>query len=352
MTDPIKTRPEAEISVIVPCRNEKSYIESALISIINQGGVDGTFEILVADGMSDDGTRTVLENIADRDSRIRVIDNPGKIVSTGLNAAIKAAKGEIIIRMDCHTEYAKDYIAQCMDALTQTGADNVGGPALTLAKSYMGVANTLAYHSPFSVGGAKFHDPDYEGYVDTVTYGCWKKTTLLKIDLFDEELVRNQDDELNLRIRRAGGKIWQTPKIRSWYYPRSSLKALFKQYMQYGYWKVRVIQKHKLPASFRHLIPGGFVVTLLILAVLSLFIQPAAWAFAVLLACYAIASFGASLITCRQPIHWQYLPVMPLVFGCYHFGYGIGFLRGVFDFVILRRRGTRSFSTLTRAGKP
>jgi succinoglycan biosynthesis protein ExoA len=200
-----------------------------------------------------------------------VIDNPGRIVSTGLNSAIKAARGEIVVRMDAHTEYAPDYVQQCVAVLQETGADNVGGPARTRAETYLEKAVAAAYHSRFAVGGARFHDVNYEGWVDTVTYGCWRREAFDRFGYFDEELVRNQDDEHNLRIIRDGGKIWQSPKIRSWYRPRGSLSALFKQYMQYGYWKVRVIQKHKLPASWRHLVPGAFVLALLVLILLSAF---------------------------------------------------------------------------------
>lgn len=336
------------VSVIMPCRNEGPSIGASIESVLAQQDVIGDIEVLVADGMSDDGTRDILTNASTRDARVRLINNTGRIVSTGLNAAIRAARGEIIIRMDCHTEYAEDYIAQCVDTLSEVEADNVGGPALTRSRNYMGAANCLAYHSPFSVGGARFHDPSYEGYVDTVTYGCWKKSTLEKIGLFDEELVRNQDDELNLRITRSGGKIWQTPKIKSWYYPRSSLAALFKQYLQYGYWKVRVIQKHRLPASIRHLVPGGFVGALILLTALSLAVRPAGWILAALLALYAAANLTASLMTCAKLGNWKYLPVMPLVFGAYHFGYGSGFLAGLVDFVVLKNKGSKFFSSMTR----
>jgi hypothetical protein len=305
-----------------------------------------------------------------------VIDNPGLTAPCGLNAAIHSARGGIIVRADAHTEYAPDYLLKCLETLQQTGADNVGGPARTKADGYCQRAIAAAYHSPFSVGGARFHDPDYEGYVDTVTYGCWPRSTFEKFGLFDEELVRNQDDEHNLRITRGGGKVYQSPKIKSWYRPRGSLAALFKQYMQYGYWKVRVIQKHKLPASWRHLVPGAFVLALMLLFLFSALcfllslcsassdpVVAGPWSvvhsvshfsfllsiFSFLLICsaYLLAVLVASVFTAART-EWKLLAVLPLVFGCYHFGYGFGFLRGILDFVILRRGASVSFTKLTR----
>lgn len=417
------------VSVILACRNEQSNIEQCVASILQQESPPGGFEVIVADGMSEDGTREVLgawsrgqgagsdeglrdqrtnglkvagqgweggtgssqecqgrqscrgraslESSAPRAPRpvprsmlpakrpqLRFIDNAGRIVSTGLNVAIEAARGQIIVRIDAHTDYAPDYVRQCVQALVETGADNVGGPARTKAETYMQKAVAAAYHSPFAVGGARFHDVEYEGYVDTVTYGCWGKESFGKYGLFDEELVRNQDDEHNLRITRGGGKIWQTPKIKSWYRPRGSLLALFNQYKQYGYWKVRVIQKHKLPASWRHLVPGAFLLTLLALAILSFsslgmaVLRPPSsvldplslpwplFALAALLSAYTLAVLAASIHTAART-EWKLLPLLPLVFPCYHFGYGYGFLRGVWDFVV-RRRPRAAFARLTR----
>jgi glycosyltransferase involved in cell wall biosynthesis len=328
--------------------------------------------------MSDDGTREVIENVESRKQKaenaasVRLIDNPGKIVSTGLNAAIRAARGEIIVRMDAHTEYAPDYVVQCVNTLLKTSADNVGGPARTRAVDYIQKAVACAYHTPFACGGARFHNETYEGWVDTVTYGCWRREAFDKFGYFDEELVRNQDDEHNLRITRGGGKIWQSPKIKSWYRPRGSLGALFRQYMQYGYWKVRVIQKHKLPASWRHLVSGAFVFTLLLLALCSLLfgvlLSSGQWSvvsgqwsvvsslfplstfsFFALLALYSLAVLAASIATAAKT-EWKLLPVLPAVFPCYHFGYGWGFLRGIIDFVLLRKAPNASFTKLTRSG--
>ncbi|HTJ00129.1 MAG TPA: glycosyltransferase family 2 protein [Dongiaceae bacterium] len=339
--------PAPKVSVVMPCRNEAAWIEKCLAAVLAAEPPAGGLEIIVADGQSDDGTRKILEGLAQRDFRIRMIDNPGRIVPTGLNAAIRAARGEIIIRLDAHTEYAPDYLRQCTE-LIQTGtADNVGGPWVAEGQGWLSEAIAAAFQSPFAVGGARGHDPDYEGPVDTVYLGCWKRAAFDRFGYFDEELVRNQDDEYNLRLIRAGGKIWQSPKIKSRYHPRGSLSGLFRQYMQYGYWKVRVIQKHRLPASIRHLVPGLFLVYLLLTGVAGFF-WPLLWvAFGLALGAYGFAVLLASGLTAART-RWKLLPALPLVFPCYHFGYGYGFLRGLVNFMILKRRAQAGFQQLTR----
>jgi glycosyltransferase involved in cell wall biosynthesis len=335
------------VSVVIPCRNEKDHIAACVRSILTQEEPPGGFEVIVADGMSDDGTRAVLDRLAEEDQRLRIIDNPGRIVSTGLNAAIKVARGRIIIRMDAHSEYAPDYVCQCVAVLQEIGADNVGGPWVAEGKGLVSWAIAAAFQSPFAVGGARGHNPSYEGVVDTVYLGCWPREIFSQIGFFDEELVRNQDDEFNLRLKRAGRIIWQSPRIKSWYRPRGSLKTLWRQYVQYGYWKVRVIQKHKIPASVRHLVPGGFVLSLILLPILSLWWPLAIWMWLGLVGLYGVCNIVASLLTAAHQ-GWILFPLLPLVFACYHFAYGYGFLRGVIDFVILRRGPRRAYTELSR----
>lgn len=335
------------ISIVVPCRNEAAHIEGCVRSILAQEDPGQPLEVLIADGMSDDGTRAILERLSDEDARIRMVNNPERVTPTGLNHGIAAAEGDIIIRMDAHTEYAPDYVKACVEVLAETGAQNVGGAARTKTKGYLHEAIAAAYHSPYSTGGAAFHKPDYEGEVDTVTYGCWHKDWFDQVGLFDEELVRNQDDEFNLRTVRAGGKIWQSPRIKSWYSPRNTLRALFKQYSQYGYYKVRVIQKHKLPASWRHLVPGALVVTFGALGAGALVSNLARGALALAAGTYGAGLLAASVDIARKT-EWKYLPVLPAVLAAFHFGYGTGFVRGVVDFVALKRGPRGSFTVLTR----
>ncbi len=220
------------VSIIMPVRNEAGHIAQCLEDALGQDYPADRFEVLVADGCSTDATPQIIAALHARHSNLRLIPNPRRITPTGLNAAILAAHGEIIVRMDAHTEYAPDYIRQCVAVLAETGADNVGGAARTKAAGDLPQAISLAYHSRFAAGGALFHQVEYEGEVDTVTYGCWRKAKLIELGMFDEELVRNQDDELNLRITRGGGRVWQSSRIRSWYQPRASLGALWRQYSQ------------------------------------------------------------------------------------------------------------------------
>jgi len=330
--------PAMRVSIVVACRNERNGIRDLLESILSQDMTE-PWEAIIADGMSTDGTREILNECSTQNSWLRVIDNPEYIVSTGLNSAIKAARGEIIIRMDAHTKYASGYCRTCVDVLEQTGADNVGGPARTRANTLLGRAISAAYHSRFSTGGARFHDVDYRGWVDTVPYGCWRKATLERFGLFDASLVRNQDDELNLRLVRAGAKIWQDPRIVSWYSPRANLSRLFYQYFQYGYWKVAVIRKHRLPASWRHLVPVLWLLvnSLLLLAMAVAKVTASSKFFvlaSVLWACMALCYVGTSVAAAvwAGKNQWEILPYLPAVFATYHLSYGMGFTAGLFSF--------------------
>jgi glycosyltransferase involved in cell wall biosynthesis len=325
------TADDIACTIVVPCRNEARAIGRFLDDLLAQEPGGGQREIIIADGESTDGTREILQEYCRQHPEICVIANPGRIASTGLNAAIRAARGRIILRMDVHTEYALDYVRRCLEVKEQTGAMNVGGPARTRADEWLPRAIAAAYGSAFAVGGARFHFASYSGPVDTVTYGCWLRQDLLDLGLFDENLVRNQDDELNLRIRRAGGLIWQDPSIRSWYRPRRDLRSLFRQYFQYGYWKVAVIRKHGMAASWRHLVPVTLVASLLLLAAAGVVWRPALWLLALELGAY-LAFIGMGSLVVAKRRGWDLLPALPAVLACFHFAYGSGFLLGLLQF--------------------
>lgn len=338
------------ISAIVPCRNERDHIEACVRSLLAQQAPPGNVEVIVVDGMSSDGTGDVLKRLVQEDSRLRIIENPKRITPSGMNLGIRHAHGKYIAIMGAHNRYATDYLRQSVEVLEKTGADNVGGAMICEAESWLQQAVAAAHHSPFSVGGARWHNPDYEGPADTVFGGVYRREVFEQIGLFDEELVRNQDDELNLRLVRARGKVWQSPLIKSWYQPRKSLPTLFQQYLQYGYWKVRVIQKHKIPASVRHLIPGCFVFLVSTLPFVSLWWTLGVWIWLGLMSAYAACNLIASSLTAARR-GWTLLPILPLVFVCYHFAYGYGFLHGIWDFLVLRRGPRRMLTRVTRTSE-
>jgi glycosyltransferase involved in cell wall biosynthesis len=324
------------VSIICPCRNEIGHIDAFLHAVTQQKATEFDLEILVADGESDDGTAEVLATWRAREPRISIIPNSGRIVSTGLNAAIRVARGEIIVRMDVHTEYANDYVAQCVMTLEQSRAVCVGGPWLAKGRSLRQSAIASAFGSTFGSGGAKSRRADHAGPVDTVYLGAWRRTDLIALGGFDETLVRNQDDELCLRITRSGGTVWQSPTIRSFYMPRDSFHALRRQFYQYGYWKAAVIRKHRLPSSLRQLMPTLFMTLLVTLAIFGLFAPLLAVLGAGLLIAY-IAAAAVTAFVVSESYRPASLMLVVLSIACMHFGYGLGFAHGVLDFLILRR---------------
>jgi succinoglycan biosynthesis protein ExoA len=322
------------VSIIVPCRNEIRHIRAFLDSVQRQELGQIEMEVLIADGKSDDGTRLVLDEFEKRFAAIRVLDNPEKIASTGLNRAIREARGEIVIRMDAHTTYATDYVRSCVEVLQETNAENVGGPALTCADGYIAQAIALGFHTPFATGGAKFRDPRYTGPADTVVYGCWRKSTLERVGLFDEKLVRGQDYELNVRLLSCGGTVWQSPKIVFWYRPRASLSDLFCQYFQYGFWKVAVVRKHGKLASWRNLVPGSCLLAgaILLLCAAAAGFGGLIWWRDICLAdwftlagLYLAASFATAFSIAKRE-GWRFFPSLPVVFAVYHLSYALGFV--------------------------
>lgn len=336
------------VSAVIPCRNERAHIEACLRSVLGQEKVPGDFEVIVADGMSDDGTRRILESLGREYPRLQIVDNLAQTTAHGMNLGIQHARGEFVAIMGAHSHYAPDYLRVSLEVSRVTGADNVGGSMVCRGETWLQRAISAAHHSPFSAGGARWHNIAYEGPADTVFGGFYRREVFSRIGNFDESLLRNQDDELNLRLTLVGGRIWHSPTIRSSYCPRASLAALFRQYLQYGYWKVAVMKKHRRPAALRHLVPGVFVFALLALPALAL-LAPVFWyLWLASLGTYAVANLAASVLTAAGT-GWRYLFALPVVFACYHFGYGIGFLRGVISFLFLRRGPSATFTRLTRA---
>jgi len=346
------------VSVILPLRNEELYIERGLLAILSQDYPLDHIEILIADGMSTDRTPEIVRRFAALYPAVKIhlLQNPGKIVPTGLNLALHRAVGEMILRVDGHTAIAPDYVRQCVLALQRSGADNVGGRMDAYGSSLFGQAVALATSTPFGVGGSRFHYLDQEEMVDTVYMGAWPRRVFEKIGLFDEELVRDQDDEFNYRLRAHGGRILLSPAIRSEYIVRSTPRTLWRQYYQYGYWKVRVLQKHPRQMSLRQFVPPAFVFSLFISLFLLFYpfptfiLHPSLF----LPLAYLVANLAASAITTlRPPSSISQSPIsqllLPIVYAILHISYGLGFLIGLLVFA--HRWGDRQGRTPILARK-
>lgn len=341
------------LSVVMPIRNEGGFIARSLGCVLEQTYPGDRFEVIVADGMSTDDTRSVVATLARRDPRIILIDNPGRIVSTGINRAIAAAKGDIVVRIDGHCEIARDYLERCVHHLSIEPSTVVGGIVTTVGQTPTARAIALAMSSPFGVGNSAFRTGQLDAYIDTVAFPAYPRRLLERAGPFDEELVRNQDDEYSYRLRKLGVRIKLAPDITSTYYSRSSLWRLCKQYFQYGYWKVRVMQKHSRQMRPRQFAPPAFVATLaLLLVLLPLFPLPALVLLTAVAGTYLVANAVASVLTARGG-GWEALPYLPAAFACLHVSYGAGFLVGLAKFWNRwREASTGAQSTMRPQGLP
>lgn len=333
------------VSVILPVRNEAAFIARNLEAVFNQDYPQECLEVIVADGMSTDGTQEIIKSLQGRHANLRLIENPGKIVATGMNAALSIARGGIIVRVDGHTIVSHNYIRECVSTIGRSGADNVGGRMDAVGEGRFGQAVARATSSPFGVGGARFHYSDREEWVDTVYMGAWRRDVFARIGLFDEELVRNQDDEFNYRLLSNGGRILLNPEIKSLYYNRNTVRKLWRQYFQYGFWKVRVMQKHSREMRARQFVPPTFVIALLLSLLTAPFLTAGRWTFILVAGSYLISNIGAALITAAKG-GWHLLPLLPVTFAILHLAYGFGFCAGLI--VFWNRWGSRSNGSRTQ----
>jgi glycosyltransferase involved in cell wall biosynthesis len=321
------------VTVILPIRNEEDFIARCLAAVLQQDYSADRMEVLIADGMSTDATREQIVLIARQNvnASVRIVNNPHKIVATGFNLALAEAKGDVIVRVDGHTLIERDYIRQCVDALERSGADNVGGRMKPVGHTLLGQAVALATSSPFGVGGGRFHYSDQEEWVDTVYMGAWRRDAFDRFGMFDEEFVRNQDDEFNYRTVSMQGKILLSPKIRSLYFNRSTLGSLWRQYYEYGFYKVRVMQKHPRQMRLGQFAPLALIVGLMFGFVVGLLVDSVFNIFLALLASYVGATLLASISLARE-LRWRQILLLPIVFAVLHFGYGFGFMVGLIKF--------------------
>jgi glycosyltransferase involved in cell wall biosynthesis len=322
------------VSIVVPIRNEESFITRCLDSILANDYPDDKFEVVVVDGMSNDESRTIVQQYCSQYENIRLLDNPKKIRVAANNIGIRAAKGEIIISMDAHVVYSSDYIRRCVELLQTTGAANVGGVQKAVGYDYITKVIAMVTTTPFGIGDAEFRYSKKEKCVDTVYLGAWYKQTLEKVGLFNEDWHRNGDYELNYRIRKAGGKILLSPKIKCQYFVRGSLLKLAKQYFLYGIWRVKTIVTHPDSIRWRHLLPPTLILLLLLPLIFIIFGVKFWWIpLAIYLLYTTITSVGLSLLN-----GIVYLPLLIPTLWILHLSWGLGFYFGIFRFGIPKIR--------------
>lgn len=319
-----------EVSIIVPCRNEGKFIAMCLDSIITNNYPKDKLEFLVVDGMSEDGTRAIVEGYTQRYPFIRLLENPKKITPCALNIGIRNAKGEVIIRMDAHSDYPSHFISTCVEYLNRTGADVVGGPVVTRPGADTLIAKSIALVTshPFGVGNSKFRTSTKEGYVDTVPFGVYRRDIFNKVGLFDERLARNQDNELSSRITKSGGTIYLTPELTVNYYNQQTLKGLLKQALRTGMWNVYTLKVNPTAFRWRHFIPFIFVTAFLGFGFLIPLHYFARLGFFILIGLYGgIAGVSSLQIGIRDGM--KYSLILPIIFFLYHVCYGLGTWGGV-----------------------
>lgn len=330
------------VSVIVPVRNEQNSIRECLQRLLDQTYPSDRFEVLAIDGMSEDGTREIVQAFicGNGHPTVRLLDNPKKQRSPALNVGIRHATGEVIVRVDARTIIPHDYVEKCVRTLLETGADNVGGvqkPIIDKLKNRGNSSQTqfavgLAMSHFFGIGNAQFRLGKQSGYVDTVYLGCFKRETFDKVGLFDEDsAVIGEDTDMNYRIRKAGGKVYLDKDIVAYYCPRDNLKDLWRLYFRYGGARAGNFLKTGKFTSWRQLVPLFFLTALVVSAIASLLSVGFLWLFISLASVYLAADFVVSAHLSIKHARPGLLFVLPLVFGCMHCAWATGFFRRLFQ---------------------
>jgi succinoglycan biosynthesis protein ExoA len=330
------------VSVVIPCRNEARFLPRCLDSILSGDYPADRMEVLAVDGSSSDGTQECIRSYAERDSRVRLVENPRGTTPAALNRGIDAAHGDVIARVDAHAAVAPDYFTRCVEHLFSSGADNVGGAMRTLAQDCGWFAGPIvaALGHRFGVGNSYFRIGSSEPrWVDTVFGGCWRREVFERVGRFNPELLRSQDLEFSLRLKAAGGRTLLAPDVRSDYYARVRLASFWRHNFLNGEWAILpFVYSEVVPVSLRHLIPLLFVVALGAGTALLPF---SGWPLAALLLPYIAANLGASAYVAVTRRRVTYLALMPIVFGVLHLGYGLGSVSGLIRAAgVLWKRGT------------
>lgn len=315
------------VTVVMVVRNEAPFMARALELVLAQDYPRDRMEIIVADGLSDDGTRDVLAEYQAKYPFIQVVDNPGRIVASGLNVAIDRSQGELIVRIDGHGQVATDFVSQVVRLMDEhPEAWCAGGPIVHAGTNLFGEAVAVAMSHPLGVGLATHRFEDYEGYVEGAHFPTFRKWIFDRIGKFDEGLVRTEDDEFNYRIAQAGGKVYVSPRVRYVYYVRDRLGNLFRQYFQYSFWRIPVIKKHKKPTTLRQVVPPLFFLAMLVLLVVGIWLrQP--WLALALPVIYLVALVAVAIsVIPRKGL--AVASLVPLAVATMHFAYALGIAYG------------------------
>jgi len=335
-----------KVSIIIPCRNEEKYIGKCMDSIVNSNYDKNFLELFVCDGLSDDGTENIIKEYSEKYSFIKILKNENRTTPFALNIGIKQSAGDIILILGSHAELSVDYIKKSVEILESDPTIGCAGGVLENIiedTSFKAIANAMS--SSFGVGNASFRTGSKEGFVDTVAFGAYKRKVFDKVGYFDEDLIRNQDDEFNFRLIKNNYKIYLSHSIKAKYYVRSSFSKLSKQYYQYGYWKVYANKKHNTITTFRQLIPPFFVLFIILGLAASIFANLILKVYLGGLLFYLLSAFvAASLISAK----FSEIPTIVFSFILLHCSYGSGYIAGSWDFYLINKKPSANSTQLTR----
>lgn len=328
------------VSIICPVCNESKFIDGCIRSIINQDYPKDQMEVFFIDGNSNDNTKDIIQTYSDKYSYIHLLNNPKRIVPVALNLGIKASKGDVIIRLDGHCLYPSDYISILVKYLFELNADNVGGVWNTLPAKNNSVCRSIALASSHKFGvGNSIHKTGSKEIkeTDTVPFGCYRRDVFDRVGLFDEELIRNQDDEFNARLINSGGKIFLIPQLVINYTARNSINKMARMYFQYGLFKPLVNKKLGAPATIRQFFPAAFVLGLVGGCMVSFISNILAVIYLSVLIIYISLSFFFSISLAIKTSDWKQVLILPFVFFIIHISYGTGYWNGIINILFKRK---------------
>ena len=310
--------PHPSISVILPVLNEEAHLEDAVHSILSQD-YQGKIEVILAVGPSHDRTLEIAQSISNRESRVVLVDNPSGRTAAGLNLALNKSQSPVVVRVDGHAQIPNDYLRLIVEILNKTGAVNVGGVMAAVGITPFERAVAGAMRSPLGVGASRFHTGGEAGVVDTVYLGAFRREALVAIGGFDERFTRAQDWELNFRLREKGGIVYFDPRLHVTYRPRSTVRALAKQYFEYGRWRRVVSRRHSGTINYRYLAPP-FALVGFSLSVIAGFFLPILFIPAAIYLLFVLAASVRIASSIRE--YFLLLAVIPTM----HFAWGAGFI--------------------------